>query len=53
MSLQPSDRTGGGGEGLYTALLVISALALLLGFALVQMTLYSNYGILWLFKVGG
>ena len=53
MSLQPSNRaTGRGDDGLYTVLLVISALFLLLGFVLVQIDLYSAYNVLWVIKVG-
>jgi len=52
MSLQPSRRaTVGEDGGLYTVLLVVSALFLLLGFVLVQIDLYAAYKVLWLFKV--
>ena len=51
MSLQPSSRVTGRGEGgLYTVLLAISALFLLLGFVLVQIDLYSAYEVIWIFK---
>ena len=51
MSLQPSRATGRGDSGLYTVLLVVSALALLVGFILVQIDLYAAYKVIWLFKV--
>ena len=52
MSLQPSNRAvGQSGGGLYTVLLAISALFLLLGFALVQIDLYTAYKVFWLFKM--
>jgi len=51
MSLQRSRATGQSDSGLYTVLLVVSALFLLLGYVLVQIDLYSAYNVLWLFKV--
>ena len=50
MSLQPSRATGRSDSGLYSVLLVISALALLLGFIFVQIDLYAAYKVIWLFK---
>jgi hypothetical protein len=35
---------------LYTVLLVVSAVALLLGFIFVQIDLYAAYKVVWLFK---
>jgi len=53
MSLQPSRATGQS-DGLYTVLLVISALALLLGYILVAVDLYTAHKVLsliWPFKL--
>jgi hypothetical protein len=51
MSLQPSRATGRSENALYTVLLVISAVALLAGFILVQIDLFAAYKVIWLFKV--
>jgi len=51
MSLQPSRAVGESEAGVYTVLLVISALFLLLGFILIQIDLYAAYRVLWLFKL--
>jgi len=50
MSLQPSRATGRSDNSLYTVLLVVSAVALLLGFIFVQIDLYAAYKVVWLFK---
>ncbi len=52
MSLQPSSRaTVREDGGLYTVLLVVSALFLLLGFILVQIDLYAAYKVLWIIRL--
>jgi len=50
MSLQPSRTIGQSDSGVYTVLLVVSALFLLLGYLLVQIDLFSAYKTIWLFK---